>query len=142
MPSKLCIFLRFWHHVEVQNRSQWSPKSFPKWSKIDRKRVFASRGRRTHIKLPIWSRFWTALGGNFGAKINVGSDLKSLRKEKPNLIRFRSRFWTHFERFLTPHRRSKGRSKQQGNDYCRSFKIIDFPKEKHDFYYFERCPIA
>ena len=91
---------------------------------------------------PIWNRFGTALGGHFGAKIGLGSDLKSLRKEKSNLIPFRSGFWTHFKRFLTPHVSSKGRTKQQENDHCRSFKIIDFLKEKHYFYYFERCPIA
>ena len=112
---------------QVQNRSEL--------------RIGIKRPYNNFLK-PIWSRFGTALGGHFGAKIGVGSDLKSLRKEKPNLIRFRSRFWTHFGRFLTPHRRSKGRSKQQGTDYCRSFKIIDFPMEKHYFYYFERCPIA
>ena len=112
---------------QVQNRSEL--------------RIGIKRPYNNFLK-PIWSRFGTALGGHVGAKIGLGSDLKSLRKEKSNLIPFRSGFWTHFKRFLTPHVSSKGRAKQQENDYCRSFKIIDFPKEKHYFYYLERCPIA
>ena len=106
----------------AQDRSQTGPKSI--WI------AFLLPGAVRHLVLNIWSRFGTALGGHVGAKIGLGSDLESLRKEKSNLIPFRSRFWTHFEWFWTPHRRSKGRSKQQGNDYCRSFKIIDFPKGK------------
>ena len=110
----------------VPNAARIAPKQVQSRPEL---RIGIKRPYNNFLK-PIWSRFGTALGGHFGAKIGVGSDLKSLRKEKPNLIPFRSRFWTHFERFLIPHRRSKGRSKQQENNYCRSFKIIHFPKEK------------
>ena len=53
---------------------------------------------------PIWSRFGIAFGSHFAAKIDIVSDLKSLHKKKPDLMHFRSGFWTYFERVLTPHR--------------------------------------
>ena len=109
------------------------PKSLPVGSKIAPERIqnrcekrFGFQKPCAHFKLSIGSRFRRGLGSHFGVKIGFRSDLKSLLKTKFNLIPFRSRFLCHFERFLTPHRRSKGRSQQQGNDYCRPFKITDF----------------
>ena len=109
------------------------PKIAPNQAQNQSELRFCFKGPCRTLLWPLWRRFGTALGGHDGAKIGLGSDLKSLRKEKSNLIPFRSGFWIQFERFLTPHMRSKRRSKQQENDYCRSFKIIDFHKEKTRF---------
>ena len=126
----------------MQNRSPSGPRSFPTPSKIDLNRVSASRSRGTSIK----NRFWSDLGLLWEVILEPKLVLEAILKAfaKRSLIWYPSEedvglFLNGFWHLIGGQ---KGRSKQQENDYCRSFKIIDFPMEKHYFYYFERCPIA
>ena len=64
----------------------------------------------------ILEAIWGESGDAFGAKIDLGCDLKSPFKRNCVLIPFRARFGTPFPRFLRSPGRPKTMNKRQEDD--------------------------
>ena len=135
--------------MRVQNHSQGGPKSLPKRSKIELKSVLQQD------KIPYrCDRREITFGNDFGSDLGVVWEVilepKSISKAILKAVARRSvvpipknNFFQSKSKVFEASWAARGEENTTRRRFYigtfETFKILDFPKENHYFYYFKRC---